>query len=333
MREAAFYQPHTQGVKCLLCPKGCILGEGQSGACRVRKNMDGRLMTENYARCSGYALDSIEKKPLYHFYPGSRILSLGSWGCNFSCQFCQNWQIAQEQPQTIELIPEKAVELAKSAGNGNVGIAYTYSEPTVWYEYVRDTARLVKQAGLKNVLVTNGFINPEPFSELLELMDAINIDVKAFSPEFYRQICGGSLNPVRQTVELAVRHCHVEITTLLIAGRNDKAEEIEKLAEWLAGISPDIPLHLSRYFPQYKFSEPATPPAVLAEAQQQAGKYLSYVYVGNLGRFGINTHCPDCGAVVIDREKGRSYLAADKRCPQCGKRIAIAGEIFLPDVH
>ena len=332
MQEAAFYKPHPQGVRCLLCPKTCVLGEGQSGACRVRQNTGGKLITENYACCSGYALDSIEKKPLYHFYPGSRILSIGTWGCNFSCQFCQNWQIAQEKPETFELLPEKAVELAKSARNGNIGIAYTYSEPTVWYEYVRDTARLAKSTGLKNVLVTNGFINPEPLAELLPFFDAVNIDVKAFNPEFYRQICAGGLEPVKRTVELAVRQCHVEITTLLIPDKNDKAAEIEELAKWLAGLNTDIPLHLSRYFPRYKFHRPPTPLATLEAARRIAQAYLSYVYIGNMGHLGINTYCPSCGALVIDRETGRSLLTEDKLCPQCERSIAITGKVCLHSV-
>lgn len=328
MREAMYYQRHGSDIKCSLCPKGCIITEGRTGFCRVRKNIGNKLYTENYAACSSYALDPIEKKPLYHFYPGSLILSLGTWGCNFSCTFCQNWQIAQDSPSTQSLMPEKAVEMAKQyEGRGNIGIAYTYSEPSVWYEYVLDTAKAIRNAGLKNVLVTNGFINPEPLQALLPYIDALNIDVKAFNNEFYRSVCAGGLESVKKTVELAASACHVEITTLLVPGLNDDRAEIDELAQWLAGINPNIPLHFSRYFPNHKMDAPPTPESTMKMAHQIARQYLNYVYLGNMGGDGGNTYCPQCSQLVIDRSRLHSYLVHNNNCPQCGIIINIIGEV------
>lgn len=328
MREAMYYQPHRQGVLCNLCPKGCIINEGRTGFCRVRKNIGNKLYTENYASCSSCALDPIEKKPLYHFYPGSLVLSLGTWGCNFSCTFCQNWQIAQELPNTTELLPSKAVEIAEQyKAQGNIGIAYTYSEPSVWYEYVLETAKLTKEAGLKNVLVTNGFINPEPLKELLPYIDAMNIDVKAFNNNFYQSVCAGGLEAVKETVELAVKFCHVEITTLLVPGLNDDEKEITTMSKWLAGLNPDIPLHFSRYFPNYKMKIPPTSEHVMEMAKKQAGDYLNYVYLGNMSGGGGNTYCPKCDQLVIDRTRLQSHLRNEKNCPRCGALITIIGEV------
>lgn len=283
MRQALYYKQQGDKVVCSLCPRQCLIGEGQAGFCRVRQNKNNILYTMNYGRCTAIALDPIEKKPLYHFYPGSHILSLGTWGCNFACQFCQNWQLAQAEPETRELLPSQAVEEAlRLKANGNIGIAYTYSEPSVWYEYIFDTSELAKAAGLKNVLVTNGYINEEPLYKLLPYIDAMNIDVKAFQSDFYREYCRGQLSAVQRTVELAAGHCHVEITTLVIPGLNEAPEEIGELAKWLASVNPDIPLHLSRYFPQYKMNIPATSKETLIRAQDAAEEYLKYVYLGNV---------------------------------------------------
>lgn len=328
MREAMYYQLHGNEIMCYLCPKNCIIGEGRTGFCRVRKNIDSKLYAQNYAACSACAFDPIEKKPLYHFYPGSLILSLGTWGCNFSCTFCQNWQIAQESPSTRPLLPAQAVEMAKQyESKGNVGIAYTYSEPSVWYEYVVDTAQAVRQVGLKNVLVTNGFINPEPLQAILPYIDALNIDVKAFNNEFYQKVCAGSLASVKTTVELAASVCHVEITTLLVPGLNDDQAEIHKMAQWLAGINPNIPLHFSRYFPNHKMVAPPTSDSTMAMAQQIGNEYLNYVYLGNMRGNGGNTYCPQCSQLVIDRSgELRSYIVDHNHCPQCGSNISIIGE-------
>lgn len=330
MREALYYEPHAQGVICRLCPKQCVIGEGRTGFCRVRKNVGGKLYAQNYAFSTGQALDPIEKKPLYHFYPGSTILSLGTWGCNFACKFCQNWNIAHGEPDTIHLSPDKAAELAgELVLQKNIGIAYTYSEPSVWFEYILDTAKLVRGAGLKNILVTNGFINPEPLKELLPYIDAMNIDVKAFNNDYYRNVCAGILDHVKTTVELAAKACHVEITTLVVPGLNDSEAELTELSRWLGGICRDIPLHFSRYFPNYKMQEPSTPLATLRMAHDLARNYLDYVYVGNVGGDGVNTYCPACGYKVIDRLQYKSHLTCENKCPQCGYYIYVVGEILL----
>lgn len=330
MREAMYYRPHEQGLRCSLCPKECIIREGATGFCRVRKNIGNTLYTENYGECSSYALDPIEKKPLYHFYPGSTILSLGTWGCNFSCSFCQNWEIAQEDPKTMKLSPEQAVELARQEKkNRNIGLAYTYSEPSVWYEYVLDTAKAVKQAGMKNVLITNGFINREPLEEILPYIDAMNIDIKAFNKEYYQKVCAGELEDVKETVAIAASACHVEITTLLVPGLNDKKDEIEQLSTWLGKINGDIPLHFSRYFPNYKMDLPPTPESTMIMAQEIARKQLNYVYLGNLGVKGINTYCPQCDKLVIDRIKWHSEMEHRNVCPQCKHSIYIIGEVHI----
>lgn len=272
-------------VFCELCPKGCSIRSGHRGFCRVRENREDKLFSLNYGKVSSSALDPMEKKPLYHFYPGSLILSLGTVGCNLRCGFCQNWQIAHEDPQTQELSPEQAVQLTleqKAKGLPCVGIAYTYSEPLMWYEYVYDTSRQAQEKGLKNVLVTNGYVLEEPLRKLLPYIDAMNIDVKAFTDKYYQDHCLGHLEPVKRTVEIASKHCHVELTTLLVPGLNDSAEEINHLVDWVAGLNPDIPLHLSRYFPNYKFDLPTTPVEVMQRAYAIAKEKLNHVYLGNL---------------------------------------------------
>ncbi len=330
MLEALFYETRPKDrVKCLLCPRECLLSPGKVGVCRVRENRDGRLFTRNFARVAAQGLDPIEKKPLYHFYPGSTIFSLGTFGCNFACQFCQNWSIAQAEPTTGQLSPKQAVELTlavKAAQEDCIGLAYTYSEPLVWYEYVRETALQAQQAGLKNVLVTNGFVREEPLKELLPFLDALNVDVKAFTPDFYQRWCKGDLDPVLRTVELAVPKCHVEITTLLIPGLNDSEAEISSLVEWVAGLSEDIPLHFSRYFPNYRLDLPPTPLESMQRAYALAREKLHYVYLGNLpAEAGKDTCCPQCSAVLIKR---RGYFVEivglkGRKCTNCGEIIKI----------
>ena len=284
--EAMHYTKHAKNlVKCHLCPHGCVIAPHNTGICRVRKNNSGSLYAINYGMCTALALDPIEKKPLWDFWPGSLILSLGTFGCNLECSFCQNWQIAHgPDPRTEEVPPKKAALLAdKYKDRGNIGIAYTYSEPLMWYEYVLDTAKEVRTLGLKNILVSNGYINEEPLKELLPFIDGANIDVKGFNQTFYPKLCRGSLEPVKRTVELLAQdEVHVEVTTLVIPGENDTLDEIRELAQWIAGISPKIPLHLSRYFPNYKLNLPPTPRDTLMTAQEIASRYLEKVYLGNL---------------------------------------------------
>lgn len=280
-----FYEKMDGGVvHCHLCPHGCILSTGGTGACRARKNIDGELFSLNYARVASIALDPIEKKPLYHFHPGKRILSAGTFGCNFKCGYCQNWTIAHRDARTALLEPaDLAGMAAEYVKEGNIGVAYTYNEPSIWYEYVLDTAVLVRERGLANVLVTNGYISREPLEKLLPFIDAMNIDVKAFTGEFYEKFCKGSLESVQETVMIAAQGCHVEITTLVIPGLNDSPDEIGKLAKWLSSISPDIVLHLSRFFPSYQMNDiPPTPVETLEAARVSAEAYLKHVYLGNI---------------------------------------------------
>ncbi|NSW91325.1 MAG: AmmeMemoRadiSam system radical SAM enzyme [Firmicutes bacterium] len=288
-KQAMYYTKFENGkVQCFLCPHNCVISPGRLGVCRARKNIDGELYSLNYGKVTSIALDPIEKKPLYRFHPNKLILSAGTFGCNLKCSFCQNWIIAHDishdGPGTIEITPQQLVrEAEKYIRHGNIGIAYTYNEPSIWYEFVYETSKLAKERGLANVLVTNGFISRRPLEDLLPFIDAMNIDVKAFNPSFYKEICKGSLDNVKETVEIAARECHVEITTLVIPGLNDSREEIEALAKWLASISPEITLHLSRYFPNYKMEDRApTPLKTLENLRDGAMKYLKYVYLGNV---------------------------------------------------
>lgn len=324
MKEAMFYSHQTDGrIQCHLCPHGCQIKPGGRGICRVRVHQNGRLETTNFAQVSACALDPVEKKPLYHFHPGKTIYSLGTFGCNLSCQFCQNWGISQGDPPVRTLLPPDAVATAQlHARDGDcIGLAYTYSEPVVWYEYVLETAKLAREAGLKNVMVTNGMIQPEPLGMLLPWLDAMNIDLKAFSSDFYREICGGYLEPVKDAIRLAAASCHLELTVLLIPGLNDGDAEIRALSSWIAEIDPLIPVHFSRYFPQYKMTRPPTSIATLQKARDIAKEVLSFVYVGNVPQMAeSNTICPRCGHLLVRRDRGfvELGLAADGTCPQCG---------------
>jgi pyruvate formate lyase activating enzyme len=272
-------------ASCELCPKACRIAEGAAGICGGRVNVAGELFATGYGKVSSLALDPIEKKPLRRFHPGSAILSVGGFGCNLRCPFCQNSGISLESGQGLQtaeyLPPERLAELAaKAATRGNIGVAYTYNEPLINIEYLMDCAALVREAGLKNALVTNGFVNPEPLERLLPHIDAMNIDLKGFTESFYKKL-GGELEPVKNTIALAHGRCHVEITTLIVPGENEA--DIEPISAWLASLSPDIPLHLSRFFPRHKYGERApTPRESVLESCDVARKYLRHVYAGNM---------------------------------------------------
>ncbi len=328
--EVFFYEKGDGGrTFCRVCPKLCNIRPGHRGFCRVRENRDGVLYATNYGRCTSCAMDPVEKKPLYHFYPGSFILSLGTMGCNLRCGFCQNWEIAHGDPSSVYLSPQQAVNAAlagREEGVRCVGLAYTYSEPFMWYEYVFDTASLAREKGLKNVLVTNGYVNEDPLRKMLPYIDAMNIDVKAFTDRFYRETCAGRIDPVLRTVEIAAGQCHVEITTLIVPGLNDSAEEIRSLARWLSGIRRDIPLHFSRYFPNYKFDLDPTPKKTLLEARDIALEYLDHVYIGNAPELdGGRTSCPGCSGLVIDRKGYRTRVTGldGDLCKACGRKINV----------
>jgi len=282
MKEAYYYVKHDNGsVQCHLCPHRCEIPPGKRGRCRVRLNNDGVLIAENYGEISGIAFDPIEKKPLRNFYPGHTILSIGSYGCNLSCDFCQNWRIAQEHPPTQTVGVDELIQRLKLRED-NLGLAYTYNEPTVFYEFMLDTAKAVHEAGYKNVVVSNGFISKEPLLELLPYIDAFNIDLKAFEERFYKGVCGGRLGPVLDTIRRIVGHAHLELTVLLIDGENTDDQNLEKLFEWVASLDKDIPIHLSRYFPAYKRIDPPTEVETLQHAKKLAEKYLTTVYLGNV---------------------------------------------------
>lgn len=271
-------------ISCELCFHHCQLKEGQTGLCRARANRDGRIVPLNYGKLTALALDPIEKKPLRRFHPGSMVLSVGSFGCNLRCPFCQNAQIAAagaESPAR-DCPPEALVRQAlRLRGQGNIGVAYTYNEPLVGYEYVQDCAALVRQAGMHNVLVTNGTIEEGPWQALLPLIDAVNIDLKGFTEDWYRTL-GGDLETVKRSITLAAEHCHVEVTTLIVPGENDSEEEMRALSGWLSSVSPEIPLHVSRFFPRHHMTDrPPTPVETVYRLAQVARERLPYVYTGN----------------------------------------------------
>jgi len=281
MKEAMFYTQQKDGkVRCILCPKTCLIQVGKTGFCGVRKNHDGRLYSENYGRISALHMDPVEKKPLRRFMPGTQTFSVGSYGCNMDCPWCQNESISRRIPHTMDFTPEQIVEEAMKQGVPS--IAYTYNEPTVFYEWIYETARLAKSKGLKNIWVSNGYICEKPFRQILPFLDACNIDVKTFEEEAYRFVCKGSLSDVKRTVEIAASQIHVEITALMVTGIHDNLEGIENMCRWIAGIDRNIPLHLSRYYPQRFYKEPMTDRDKMIQAEKRAKEYLTYVYLGNL---------------------------------------------------
>ncbi len=283
MVEARYYEK-LDGLKvhCHLCPTECVISDGARGACNARINKNGILYSEIYGKITSAALDPIEKKPLYHYHPGEYIYSVGTKGCNFHCDFCQNWTIAQNpDAPTRDVTSEEIIANAKECGS--FGIAYTYNEPFIWHEFVFDTAKLAKASGLENVLVTNGYVNIKPLEDILPYVGAMNIDLKAFDDKFYTKICGGRLNKVLEVIKRSCRSCHVELTTLIIPGLNDSPDQMKKEAEWIRdNAGPETPLHISRYFPCYKMKIPPTPVKTMERARQIALKSLKYVYLGNV---------------------------------------------------
>lgn len=284
-------QSGTKAV-CWLCPHRCHLADGQTGFCRARQNKGGIIRSLNYGLLTSAALDPIEKKPLYHFHPGSHILSLGSFGCNLRCPFCQNYTISQagfdgfagQRLPLDRVTPKEIVAAAQrlEETSGNIGVAFTYNEPLVGYEFVYDTARLLKEVGLATVLVTNGQIEKDSWLHLLPYIDAVNIDLKGFTQSFYDWI-GGDLKTTKAAIEMAAEDgVHVEVTTLVIPGKNDSAAEMAAEAEWLAGISAELPLHLSRYFPRYQVDIPMTPVETLQQLRRVAEARLRFVHLGNI---------------------------------------------------
>ena len=283
--ECELYDKNEKGIcLCRLCPRRCTILPSQRGWCRTRWNDHGTLKALTYGLVTSAALDPIEKKPLSYFHPGSVILSLGSWGCNMNCLFCQNYEISQKEPESRKVSPQDVLRLARTlTAEGNIGVAWTYNEPTLSFEFIRDTAPLIREAGLMNVMVSNGFISSEALDVLLPLIDTWNIDLKGWNPDFYKNICGAAGNSVRETIEKAAALSHVELTNLVIPDENDNPREFEEMARWIGSLSPAIPLHITRFFPRWRMTNhPPTPISTLVSLGKIARKYLSRVKIGNV---------------------------------------------------
>lgn len=325
LHDALFYERYSNKIKCFLCPHNCIIYNDQFGLCSVRTNKGGNLKTINYGEITAMSNDPIEKKPLYHFKPAKTILSVGSYGCNFTCDFCQNYRIAHDKPKSDFISPNRLIKISLSLED-NMGIAFTYNEPSIWYEYIYDTSKQLKEKhpDLNIVLVTNGYIQRDPLLKLLPYVDAMNIDLKSFRQDYYKKICGGDLKPVLRTIEESSEKCHVEITTLLVNDLNDSREEIEEIASYLGKIDKNIPLHLSRYFPSYKMDSLPTEIDVILEGRKIAEKYLNYVYIGNVSNIDNSTYCPKCKKLLVDRNGFFSKLYINNNvCPECGYGVKI----------
>ena len=330
MKEAMFWKSlEGIAVQCLLCPRECRIADGKKGNCRVRKNIGGTLYSLNYGMIVSTAIDPIEKKPLFHFFPGSEILSIATVGCNFHCRFCQNWDISQPDAIIGEgMTPQDVVDIA--IDRGIKLIAYTYTEPTIFFEFAYDTAKLAHKHGIKNVFVTNGYINPEPLKKIAPYLDAVNIDLKSMSDTFYQKLCGAKgVGPVLETIKLAHKlNIHIEITNLLIPGWNTSEAQITELCRWVADLDKKIPLHFSRYFPVYKMSVEPTPIETLEIAYKIGkAKGIEYVYLGNVSVGKENTYCPSCNALIIERDAGKRIKQNlnKGKCTKCGYNIYGAG--------
>jgi pyruvate formate lyase activating enzyme len=330
MPKAAYWRVDsaTGTIRCELCPHGCRISEGRSGLCKVRRNEGGALVLPFYGLLSSLAVDPIEKKPLYHFLPGSRVFSAGFVGCNMRCPFCQNWQISQEIPASLERHSVETL-VAAALQSGAPSIAYTYSEPTVHFEFVLAAMAAAKTAGLKNVLVTNGYIESGPARELLGLTDAVNVDLKTWSSEAYEKTLGGRKDTVLEFIRIAFSLCHIEATTLVIPGISDSLEGITSISGFLAGLSRDIPLHLSAYHPAWKHNAPPTSLGLLNELAPAARENLRFVYLGNVQGEGADTVCPHCGSTLIARIgyrvrlSGMAISGSSGNCGACGAALPI----------
>lgn len=281
MREALYYNQFDDRSICKLCPNKCIIKEGEMGICGTRKQIDGKLYATNYGKVLGIQIDPIEKKPIYNWHPGTEILSIGGSGCNLRCPYCQNHELVAGHSGGISMTPEAVVAQAKAYDLD--AIAFTYNEPTVFYEMVYDTAKEAKKQGLYNVLVTNGYINKQPLEDLMPYIDAVNIDIKSYSDEKFLEMCGGRLEPVIEAVKIALKYAHVELTMLIVPELYDDLVAIEKFFKWMYYEVGDITIHLSRYFPSHLHSTPATDIDWMLRIQKVARTYFGEVYLGNVG--------------------------------------------------
>jgi len=321
--EVAYQHREGNRIKCDTCPRGCKLKEGGIGDCGGRQVIDDRFIAVNYAQVSSLHLDPIEKKPLYHFYPGSDILSVGPNGCNLNCPWCQNWQISQDTIPTRTVLPNELADMVDALDS--IGIAYTYAEPLIWFEFIRDAGRILRERGLINVLVTNGYINPEPLKEILTVADGFNIDLKAADNQCYRNYCGGDIEDVHRTISMVYDSgAHLEITHLIVTGLGDDLNKIERLVNWIVNLDSSIPLHLSRYFPSNKYNEPPTDIKFMSDAYELAKSKLDWVYLGNVrSDLGQDSYCPGCGELLVRRSGYYTEIVnldGDK-CGKCGKQL------------
>ena len=336
IKEAMLYDKLDDGkVKCHVCSHRCTISSGKKGFCRVRENRDGILYTLIYGIVSSESVDPIEKKPLFHFYPGSLSYSLGTIGCNFRCKHCQNWTISQaglDQIHSIEMTPEEAIERAVESGSKS--IAWTYNEPTIWYEFTYDCAKLAKEAGLATIYVTNGYITPEALRKISPYLDVFRVDIKAFTDDFYKDVCSAKLAPVLESAKLAKElGMHVEVINLVIPTLNDSANEIRQLSEWIFdNLGSDTPLHFSRFHPHYKMQDISSTPVKTLEMAHDIARDagLNYVYIGNVfGHEYESTYCPECGKLLIKRglfDVEEYHLTENGTCPDCGEIIPIIRE-------
>jgi pyruvate formate lyase activating enzyme len=330
MQPALYYRTlEDMKVQCQLCPHQCTLSPGRYGKCNTRINRDGKLYTESYGILSAISSDPVEKKPLYHFFPGHPILSIGSFGCNFACDFCQNCDISQITPKMFSLHPVRDPwDIVGKAllTKGNIGLAYTYNEPSVYYEFMLECAVLIKEHQRFNVMVTNGYLNRSPLEELLPYMDAFNVDLKSFRDEFYQSHSKATLRPVLDTISrIAQSDRHLELTFLIIPGLNDSEKEWEDMVNWIVNYcGPDSVLHVSRYFPKYKLRNPPTPLKTLQRFIDLAGDRIRYLYPGNTPLLESHTYCPECHHLLIKRNLYHSDLVGmgqDGRCDHCHTSI------------
>lgn len=334
-KEASLYEKLKDGsVRCRLCAHRCLIAPGKRGICSVRENRNGTLYSLNYALAIAANVDPIEKKPLFHFLPGTKSFSIATAGCNFRCEFCQNWDISQitkgPEGQIIgENLPPKEV-VKQALRTGCQSIAYTYTEPTIFFEYAYDTAKLAKEKGLANIFVTNGYQTPETIKEMKGLIDAANVDLKSFSEKFYQKVCGAHLEPVLQSIKnMYQAGLHLEITTLVVPKQNDSEKELKQIAQFIAGVSKNIPWHISRFHPQYQMTETEPTPLETLEKAYEIGKKsgLNYVYLGNIQtEKGENTYCPKCGNLAIRRFGYEVDILGVKKpgkCLKCGEDLKI----------
>lgn len=332
LKEAMLYRS-LEGQRCVcdLCNHRCEIVPEKYGICGVRQNREGRLFTHVYGEVIAAHVDPIEKKPLYHYLPGSTAFSIATIGCNFKCPFCQNWQISQKSKRKGDtassepFLPEEVVQAAKN--HGCRSISYTYTEPTIYFEFAHDTAVLAKKEGLGNSFVTNGYMTPETLEVINPYLDACNVDLKSFREEFYQEMCKAHLEPVLQSIRMMkTLGIWVEITTLIIPGENDTDEELMEIARFIVGVDPDIPWHISRFHPDYNFTETAATPVETLRRACSIGKRegLRYIYIGNVWGESEDTRCPNCGTSLIQRTgfSIRKNKLVGEKCSSCGRAIA-----------